>query len=128
MELNIKNPTYRKLVYKSVKETYEKWLSTPEYMRDYCDSEPQGFCIAVDRASDIIDNSIFHCFFLHSFNELYLFRKYGSKKSIYWFPRDDKGFWKRVSILNHAIRMCDYPWTIPVYKLLIRFKLIRLGL
>jgi len=127
MQLDIKNSANRKLVYQSIKEKYEKWLGTPVYLRKSITIS--GFCymLKYNGIQTLYDFNSWNNILIY-FPEVNIFNSYANPGRRFWFPQDDNGFWKRVSILSHAIRMCDYPWTIPFYKLLIRFKLIRLGL
>ena len=125
--LDLNNKADRKLVYLNTKERYEKWINTPEYLRTPF-NKVYGFCSELDKSVDNINGSNYGIMNIYKFPEIVMFKPYANPDSAYWFTLDNEGCWKRVSILSHAIRMCDYPWTIPFYKFLIRFKLIRLGL
>ncbi len=125
--LNLNKRSDRKLVYLNTKESYEKLINTPEYLRNR-HIKTYGFCSELDRSVDIINGSNYGITNIYKFPEIVMFKPYANPDSAYWFSLNNEGCWKRVSILSHAIRMCDHPWTIPFYKFLIRFKLIRLGL
>ena len=126
--LNLNNIQDRRKVYIKTKKRYEEWLGTPGYLRGSLEYFVGGLCRELGISYDILKGDINTRIYLDKFPELYMFKTYANPDSAYWFPKNDIGHWKRVSILNHSIRMCNYPWTIPFYKLLIRFKLIRLGL
>lgn len=123
--LDLNNKADRKLVYLAVLEKYENYLGTPSFIRPVGIA---GFCYELkwNRIEKLMGRwfSI-----LDLFPEVLMFESYrNDPNNQFWFSLDNEGCWKRVSILSHAIRMCDHPWTIPFYKFLIRFKLIRLGL
>ena len=123
--LDLNNKADRKKVYVSVLKIYESYINTPKFIRP---KGIAGLCYQL-KWNDIqkIDNHWYNI--LGLFPEVLMFESYkNDPTNAFWFSLDDDGCWKRVSILSHAIRMCDRPWTIPFYKFLIKYKLIRLGL